>query len=102
MEACDRGELVEDADQHVAPPNGAVNELLNVGQDDNMQGQVCLCKRPCNSGMSNSQVFLVRNNTPFHECDKKFTTNLLSNSCITSFLFLSSDGGVSGPSGRVQ
>ncbi|KAM3624656.1 uncharacterized protein V6R79_026179 [Siganus canaliculatus] len=40
MEACDREELVDDNDEHAAPPNGIVNELMNVGQEDNMQGQM--------------------------------------------------------------
>lgn len=41
MEACDREELAEDADrQYAAPPNGIANELLHVGEEDNMQGQM--------------------------------------------------------------
>lgn len=40
MEATDRENLVEDADHHVVPPTGGVNELLDVGQEDNMEGQV--------------------------------------------------------------
>ena len=39
MEATDE-DLLREADLLVAPPNGDVNELLDVGQDDNMQGQV--------------------------------------------------------------
>lgn len=40
MEASDREDLAVDADQSGAAPNAAINELLNVGQEDNMQGQV--------------------------------------------------------------
>ncbi|XP_044045600.1 protein unc-93 homolog B1 [Siniperca chuatsi] len=40
MEASDEEELVRDADQLVAPPNGGVNELLDVGQEDHMQGEM--------------------------------------------------------------
>ncbi|XP_068590759.1 protein unc-93 homolog B1 [Cebidichthys violaceus] len=40
MDAADREELIGAADQPVAPPNGIVNELLNVGQEDNIQGQM--------------------------------------------------------------
>ncbi|XP_075946807.1 protein unc-93 homolog B1 [Anarhichas minor] len=40
MDASDREELVGDADQPVAPPNGVINELLHVGQEGNMQGQM--------------------------------------------------------------
>ncbi|KAK9539628.1 hypothetical protein VZT92_002133 [Zoarces viviparus] len=40
MDASDQEELVGDADQPVAPPNGVINELLNVGQEGNMQGQM--------------------------------------------------------------
>ncbi|XP_034755447.1 protein unc-93 homolog B1 [Etheostoma cragini] len=39
MEASDE-ELVGGADELAAPPNGVINELLNVGQQDNMQGEV--------------------------------------------------------------
>ncbi|XP_059198122.1 protein unc-93 homolog B1 [Centropristis striata] len=37
MEASDQEDLIE---QHVAPPNGAINEMLNVGDGDNMQGEM--------------------------------------------------------------
>lgn len=40
MEAADREDLVVDADLYGVAPNNAANELLNVGQEDNMQGQV--------------------------------------------------------------
>lgn len=40
MEAKDREELVGDMDQFLAPPNGNVNELLDVGHEENIQGQV--------------------------------------------------------------
>lgn len=40
MEASDGEEHIRDADRVVAPPNGGMNELLNVGQEDNIQGQV--------------------------------------------------------------
>ncbi|KAI3352770.1 hypothetical protein L3Q82_019354 [Scortum barcoo] len=40
MEASDEEDLVREADQLVAPPHGGINELLNVGQEDNMQGQM--------------------------------------------------------------
>ncbi|XP_037546371.1 protein unc-93 homolog B1 [Nematolebias whitei] len=41
MEVAEAEQIVEDADEIVAPPNGgAVNELLDVGQEDNMQGQM--------------------------------------------------------------
>ncbi|XP_054459787.1 protein unc-93 homolog B1 [Anoplopoma fimbria] len=40
MDASDQEGLVGDADQPVAPPNGGINELLNVGQEDNMHGQM--------------------------------------------------------------
>nr|XP_046259510.1 protein unc-93 homolog B1 [Scatophagus argus] len=40
MEASDREKLTVDADNPVAPPIGAINELPNVGQEDNMQGQM--------------------------------------------------------------
>uniref|UniRef100_A0A4W6DKY2 Unc-93 homolog B1, TLR signaling regulator n=1 Tax=Lates calcarifer TaxID=8187 RepID=A0A4W6DKY2_LATCA len=33
-------EHIRDADRVVAPPNGGMNELLNVGQEDNIQGQM--------------------------------------------------------------
>ncbi|KAI9538459.1 hypothetical protein NQZ68_014203 [Dissostichus eleginoides] len=39
MEAADREVLVRDADQFVAPPNGGINELLNVDQEENAQEQ---------------------------------------------------------------
>ncbi|XP_074484863.1 protein unc-93 homolog B1 [Sebastes fasciatus] len=39
MEASDQEDLVREADQ-LAPPNGVINELLDVGQEDNMQGQM--------------------------------------------------------------
>ncbi|XP_017287916.1 protein unc-93 homolog B1 isoform X2 [Kryptolebias marmoratus] len=40
MEETEAEQLVEDADRIAAPPNGPVNELLNVDQEDNMQGQM--------------------------------------------------------------
>lgn len=40
MEATDREDLSEDAAHHVVPPTGGMNELLDVGQEDNMEGQV--------------------------------------------------------------
>ncbi|XP_034544257.1 protein unc-93 homolog B1 [Notolabrus celidotus] len=40
MEADDDELLLTDAEQPAAPPNGGLNELLNVGQDADMQGQV--------------------------------------------------------------
>ncbi|XP_047221576.1 protein unc-93 homolog B1 [Girardinichthys multiradiatus] len=40
MEATQGERFIEDADQIVAPPNGGVNELHNVGQEDNMQGDM--------------------------------------------------------------
>lgn len=41
MAVAEAEQIVEDADEIVAPLNGgAVNELLDVGQEDNMQGQV--------------------------------------------------------------
>lgn len=39
MAATDKEELVEDADL-IAPPTGSINELLDVGHEDSMQGQV--------------------------------------------------------------
>ncbi|KAL3067458.1 hypothetical protein OYC64_017229 [Pagothenia borchgrevinki] len=39
MEAPDREVLVRDADQFVEPPNGGINELLNVDQEENAQEQ---------------------------------------------------------------
>lgn len=33
MEAAEGEQLVEDGEQVVAPPNGGVNELLDVGQE---------------------------------------------------------------------
>ncbi|KAE8301053.1 Protein unc-93-like protein B1 [Larimichthys crocea] len=38
MEAADKEE--EDVDLLIAPPNGCINELLDVGQDDNIEGQM--------------------------------------------------------------
>lgn len=40
MEAAHQEDVVGDVDQFVAPPNGGINELLNVGQEDNTQGQM--------------------------------------------------------------
>ncbi|XP_071373634.1 protein unc-93 homolog B1 [Centroberyx affinis] len=40
MEATDREDLVREAEQPAAPPNGGINELLNVGQEGNIQGQM--------------------------------------------------------------
>lgn len=40
MEATEQEDLIADAGQFVAPPNGGMNELLNVGEEDNIQGQV--------------------------------------------------------------
>ncbi|GAA6230329.1 protein unc-93 homolog B1-like [Lates japonicus] len=40
MEASDGEEHIRDADRVVPPPNGGMNELLNVGQEDNIQGQM--------------------------------------------------------------
>ncbi|XP_036957031.1 protein unc-93 homolog B1 [Acanthopagrus latus] len=40
MEACEREELVVDADHLAAAPNGIENELLDVGEEDHMQGQM--------------------------------------------------------------
>lgn len=31
---------MENADHHVVPPTGGMNELLDVGQEENMEGQV--------------------------------------------------------------
>lgn len=45
MAATDREELVEDADLLIAPPIGTINELLDVGNEDNMQGQVRVKKK---------------------------------------------------------
>ncbi|XP_010770578.1 protein unc-93 homolog B1 [Notothenia coriiceps] len=39
MEAADREVLIRDADPFVAPPNGGINELLNVDQEENAQEQ---------------------------------------------------------------
>lgn len=39
MEATEQEDHIADAGQFVAPPNGGVNELLDMGED-NMQGQV--------------------------------------------------------------
>ncbi|XP_034092989.1 LOW QUALITY PROTEIN: protein unc-93 homolog B1 [Gymnodraco acuticeps] len=39
MEAVDREVLIRDDDQFVAPPNGGINELLNVDQEENAQEQ---------------------------------------------------------------
>lgn len=33
MEAAEREQYIEDEDQAVAPPNGGVNEMLDVGQE---------------------------------------------------------------------
>ena len=49
MEACEREELVADADHLAAAPNGMDNELLDVGEEDHMQGQVSpllSCEKP--------------------------------------------------------
>lgn len=40
MEPFDTEELDVDADHLGVPQVGGMNELLNVGQDDNMEGQV--------------------------------------------------------------
>nr|ATT59261.1 Unc93b1 [Epinephelus coioides] len=40
MEAAHQEDVVGDVDRFVAPPNGGINELLNVGQEDNTQGQM--------------------------------------------------------------
>ncbi|XP_045903416.1 protein unc-93 homolog B1 [Micropterus dolomieu] len=40
MEAADEEDLLRDANHLVAPPIGGRNELLDVGQEDNMQGQM--------------------------------------------------------------
>ncbi|KAJ0033378.1 hypothetical protein NQD34_000485 [Periophthalmus magnuspinnatus] len=40
MEATDGEELVREAGEHAAPPNGIINEMLDVGQEDNMQEQM--------------------------------------------------------------
>ncbi|KAF6739016.1 unc-93-like protein B1 [Oryzias melastigma] len=40
MEATEQEDLIADAGQFVAPPNGGMNELLNVGEEDNIQGQM--------------------------------------------------------------
>ncbi|CAN9509891.1 unnamed protein product [Ophioblennius macclurei] len=40
MEATGREELLDEAEQAMAPPNGDMKELLNVGQEDNLQGQM--------------------------------------------------------------
>ncbi|XP_040891283.1 protein unc-93 homolog B1 [Toxotes jaculatrix] len=40
MEASDGEEQVRDADRLIAPPNGSTNELQNVGQEHNIQGQM--------------------------------------------------------------
>ncbi len=45
MEAYDREEIARDADELLVPPNGPVNEMQDVGQEDNMQGQVCSCEK---------------------------------------------------------
>lgn len=103
MEAADREDLVVDAGLYGVAPNNAANELLNVGQEDNMQGQVssllsCAGKKKQPVNLS----FLVKDNTLLQECDTMSPPLLLSKSCIAIFLLSSSDGGVSGPAGRVQ
>ncbi|XP_049428808.1 protein unc-93 homolog B1 isoform X2 [Epinephelus fuscoguttatus] len=40
MEAAHQEDVVGDVDRFVAPPNGGINELLDVGQEDNTQGQM--------------------------------------------------------------
>ncbi|XP_068445548.1 protein unc-93 homolog B1 [Clinocottus analis] len=40
MDASDQEDLIGDVDHPKAPPNGVINELLNVGAQDNMQGQM--------------------------------------------------------------
>uniref|UniRef100_A0A3Q2QQV2 Unc-93 homolog B1, TLR signaling regulator n=1 Tax=Fundulus heteroclitus TaxID=8078 RepID=A0A3Q2QQV2_FUNHE len=40
MEATEGEQPIEDADQIVAPPNGGVNELLDVGQEENIEGEM--------------------------------------------------------------
>lgn len=40
MEATADEALIPHDDQFVVPPNGNVNEMLNVDHEDNMQGQV--------------------------------------------------------------
>ncbi|XP_028272777.1 protein unc-93 homolog B1 [Parambassis ranga] len=41
MEATDGEDLIRDPDQRAAaPPNGVINELLDVGQENNIQGQM--------------------------------------------------------------
>ncbi|XP_008293371.1 protein unc-93 homolog B1 [Stegastes partitus] len=40
MEATDGEDLIRDSDQLIPPPNGGMNELLNVGQEDSIQGQM--------------------------------------------------------------
>ncbi|XP_070827001.1 protein unc-93 homolog B1 [Chaetodon trifascialis] len=40
MEAFDREDIIEDADRLLPHPNGPLNELLNVGQEGNIQGQM--------------------------------------------------------------
>lgn len=37
MEATDGEELVREADEQAAPPNGGINEMLDVGQEDDLQ-----------------------------------------------------------------
>lgn len=40
MEATDGDEQVRDVEHLIVPPNGGMNELLNVGQEDNIQGEM--------------------------------------------------------------
>ncbi|XP_015251676.1 PREDICTED: protein unc-93 homolog B1 [Cyprinodon variegatus] len=40
MEGTEEDQLIEEAEHIVAPPNGGVNELHDVGQEDNMQGEM--------------------------------------------------------------
>lgn len=69
MEAADKEE--EDVDLLIAPPNGCINELLDVGQDDNIEGQVSflpLCEKPSNSSLCDVILrFLMKDNTLCHE-----------------------------------
>lgn len=57
MEASDGEELVRDDEENelVPPPNGGLNELRNIGQEDNMQGQVSALP-PCETSLHGSQV----------------------------------------------
>lgn len=45
MEAADGEDVIQDADLLVPPPDGGMNELLHVGQENNIQGQVRLDER---------------------------------------------------------